>query len=48
MREAFVSGSSPGDFPAEHYERTWENRFRAEDLNTTGRRGLGLEDPAAR
>ena len=28
-----VTGSSPGDFPAEHYERTWTNRFQASDLN---------------
>jgi hypothetical protein len=42
VREAFSTGSSPSDFPAEHYERTWPNRFHAEDLNETGRRGLGL------
>ena len=42
VREAFLTGSSPGDFPAEHYERTWRNRFHLEDLNATGRRGLGL------
>jgi hypothetical protein len=42
VREAFSTGSSPSDFPAEHYERTWPNRFRPEDLNETGRRGLGL------
>ena len=42
VREAFRTGSSPGDFPAEHYERTWANRFPAGDLNATGRRGLGL------
>jgi hypothetical protein len=40
--EAFRTGSSPSDFPEEHYERTWENRFREADLNDTGRRGLGL------
>ena len=43
VREAFRTGSSPGDFPAEHYERTWENRFTVDDLNATGRRGLGLD-----
>ena len=32
----------PSDFPAEHYERDWANRFRPRDLNDTGRRGLGL------
>jgi hypothetical protein len=42
VRDAFRTGSSPSDFPAEHYERTWSGRFRAEDLNEAGRRGLGL------
>lgn len=45
VREAFRSGSSPGDFPAEHYERTWPDRFHEEDLNEVGRRGLGLDQP---
>jgi len=43
VREAFGTGSSPSDFPAEHYERTWTNRFQPPDLNETGRRGLGLD-----
>jgi hypothetical protein len=43
VREAFLNGESPADFPAEHYERTWPDRFRPEQLNTTGRRGLGME-----
>ncbi len=43
VREAFLTGSSPGDFPAENYERDWSNRFGADDLNATGRRGLGME-----
>ena len=43
VRDAFVAGSSPSDFPAEHYERTWTNRFQPHDLNDTGRRGLGLD-----
>jgi hypothetical protein len=43
VREAFCAGLSPSDFPAEHYERTWPNRFTADDLNDTGRRGLGLD-----
>ena len=51
VREAFVTGSSPDDFPAEHYERAWAGRFAVEDLNETGRRGLGMdlrdEPPAA-
>jgi hypothetical protein len=42
VRDAFLTGSSPTDFPAEHYERTWDNRFTPDQLNTTGRRGLGL------
>jgi hypothetical protein len=42
VREAFRTGSSPTDFPAEDYERTWPDRFPAADLNDTGRRGLGL------
>ncbi|HEX2805962.1 MAG TPA: YbiU family protein, partial [Kineosporiaceae bacterium] len=42
VRTALQTGSSPTDFPAEHYERSWPNRFTVEDLNPTGRRGLGL------
>jgi Protein of unknown function (DUF1479) len=43
VREAFITGSSPGDFPDENYERDWPNRFRLDDLNETGRRGLGFD-----
>ena len=43
VRAAFRTGSSPSDFPAEHYERSWPNRFQLPDLNETGRRGLGLD-----
>ncbi|WP_375490595.1 DUF1479 domain-containing protein [uncultured Jatrophihabitans sp.] len=43
VREAFLNGSSPSDFPEENYEREWPNRFHVDDLNTTGRRGLGLD-----
>ena len=43
VREAFLTGSSPSDFPAEHYERDWPGRFSPADLNRTGRRGMGLE-----
>ena len=43
VRAAFKAGSSPDDFPAEHYERDWDGRFTAADLNETGRRGLGLD-----
>ncbi len=42
VRDAFATGSSPSDFPAEHYEREWPDRFAEADLNATGRRGLGL------
>ena len=43
VREALATGSSPADFPAEHYERDWTGRFGVSDLNETGRRGLGLD-----
>jgi hypothetical protein len=43
VREAFLTGDSPSDFPEEHYERTWANRFQARALNETGRRGLGFD-----
>ncbi|CAL9453427.1 putative protein YbiU [Streptomyces sp. enrichment culture] len=43
VREAFATGSSPGDFPGEHYERSWSGRFTADRLDGTGRRGLGLD-----
>jgi Gig2-like len=42
VRDAFLSGSSPTDFPEEHYERNWTDRFAIDDLNDIGRRGLGL------
>ena len=42
VREAFLSGASPGDFPDENYESGWPDRFRFDALNATGRRGLGL------
>ncbi|CAM5262154.1 hypothetical protein SHIRM173S_05998 [Streptomyces hirsutus] len=42
VREAFLTGSSPSDFPEEHYERTWTGRFDVDRLNETGRRGLDL------
>ena len=44
VREAFLTGSSPADFPAEHYERSWPDRFGADQLNDIGRRGLALTD----
>ena len=42
VQEAFLTGSSPEDFPQENYERTWTNRFAEAELNTTGRRGLNI------
>jgi len=42
VRAAFAAGDSPTDFPAEHYERDWADRFTEAELNDTGRRGLGL------
>jgi hypothetical protein len=42
VREAFLNGDSPSDFPEEHYERSWPDRFQPEHLNETGRRGLGM------
>jgi hypothetical protein len=42
VRQAFLRGESPSDFPEEHYERAWPDRFRPEQLNETGRRGLGM------
>jgi hypothetical protein len=42
VREAFMTGASPGDFPAENYERDWPGRFQPGDLNQAGRLGLGL------
>jgi Protein of unknown function (DUF1479) len=43
VRAAFLAGESPSDFPEEHYERDWPDRFQPEQLNETGRRGLGME-----
>ena len=43
VREAFITGASPSDFPAENYESDWPNRFQPGDLNQTGRRGLDLD-----
>ncbi|WP_247269045.1 MULTISPECIES: DUF1479 domain-containing protein [Pseudomonas] len=41
--KAFEQGASPDDFPREDYERSWEERFAVERLNSLGRAGLGLE-----
>jgi hypothetical protein len=40
VREAFLSGASPSDFPAEDYEKDWPDRFSPARLNEIGRRGL--------
>lgn len=42
VRTAFETGKSPSDFPEEDYEVSWD-RFCADQLNRTGRRGLGME-----
>ena len=42
VRKAFRGGESPSDFPEEHYEANWQNRFVESELNAIGRRGLGL------
>jgi hypothetical protein len=44
VREAFLAGNSPFDFPAENYEANWPNRFSEAELNRIGRRGLGWEN----
>lgn len=43
VRAAFEKGASPSDFPEENYEVDWE-RFGTDQLNRTGRRGLGMEE----
>ena len=42
VREAFLAGKSPSDFPAEDYEQDWPDRFGVEQLNAIGRRALDL------
>ena len=39
----FKQGESPDDFPNEHYEAHWPDRFREEQLNKNGRRSFCLE-----
>jgi hypothetical protein len=41
VRESFLTGRSPNDFPDEHYEADWSNRFCPDQLNGIGRAGLG-------
>ncbi len=40
---AFEQGVSPDDFAREDYEKEWKDRFMTPQLNTLGRKGLGLE-----
>jgi Protein of unknown function (DUF1479) len=42
VRCAFEAGMSPDDFPAEHYEVDWTGRFRVDQLNHIGQRGMGF------
>jgi hypothetical protein len=42
VREAFLTGASPSDFPPEDYEKDWPDRFQPSQLNEIGRRGLNL------
>ncbi|MGU3413603.1 DUF1479 domain-containing protein [Enterobacteriaceae bacterium C34A] len=42
VKVALEKGASPGDFPREDYEATWEDRFTLDDLNEHGKRALGM------
>lgn len=42
VKEALETGASPGDFPREDYEKTWQDRFTVTDLNIHGKRALGM------
>ena len=42
VRESFFAGNSANDFPDEHYEATWPNRFTTDQLTALGRAGLGI------
>ncbi len=42
VRHSLETGESPYDFPADHYERQWPDRFTIADLNEIGRAGIGL------
>lgn len=42
VAERFRRGESPADFPKEDYEVDWDNRFREDQLNQIGARGLGI------
>ncbi|HBM2965218.1 TPA: DUF1479 domain-containing protein [Klebsiella michiganensis] len=42
VKVALAHGASPGDFPREDYEASWEGRFTLDDLNIHGKRALGM------
>lgn len=42
LAESLRAGSSPSDFPEEHYEEQWSDRFMIDDLNENGRQSLSL------
>ncbi|WP_395676478.1 DUF1479 domain-containing protein [Enterobacter sp.] len=42
VKAALETGASPGDFPREDYETTWQDRFTVNDLNIHGKRALGM------
>lgn len=42
VAQALKKGESPADFPREDYEKEWQDRFTTTDLNSRGRRSLGL------
>jgi Protein of unknown function (DUF1479) len=42
VKVALENGASPGDFPREDYEASWEDRFTLDDLNIHGKRALGM------
>jgi hypothetical protein len=44
VKVALEKGASPGDFPREDYESSWEDRFTLSDLNIHGKRALGMAD----
>ncbi|MCI1900757.1 MAG: DUF1479 domain-containing protein [Enterobacter sp.] len=42
VKAALETGASPGDFPREDYEKSWQDRFTVNDLNIHGKRALGM------
>lgn len=42
VKVALENGASPGDFPREDYEASWQSRFTVADLNDYGKRALGM------